>query len=79
MDCKFKDRKVKGLYKKAFTGKPLLERLYWKYFNTMERLCRRAKQFNIFYIMRTHKIGNELCNSGFGKEEMDLIDKRLFP
>ena len=33
----------------------------------------------MLYIMRTCKIGNELCNSGFGEEEMDLIEKRLFP
>ena len=57
-------------------------RLYWKKFrrNTLlERLCRKAKPFNILYIMRTYKIGNELCSSGFGEEEMDLIEKRLFP
>ena len=51
----------------------------WERKTLLEILCRKAKLFNILYIMRTYKIGNELCSSGFGKEEMDLIEKRLIP
>ena len=65
---------LEKLYKKDFTGMTLMKKLYLKDFVEGLNLS-----FNILYIMRTYKIGNELCNSGFGEEEMDLIEKRLFP
>ena len=61
------------LARKTFLEKLYKKDFYWKDF------VRRARPFNILYIMRTYKIGNGLCSSGFGEEEMDLIEKRLFP